>query len=246
MKLAKYTETRKQYDAISKRHAYIESRIEALADENNFCGLSMADIKAKRASEHYKANESEIVKLGNESTRTALLRKIYANNMNIDLFEDVTPIIAEVWNKYSGKRYGEQTAKKINAEISALIETPVYIHPYNAFTSNGFNVSVQCGEQCFNRADFCFGYVGNDYDIKILSDNVIQSIDTSKIMLWFVKNERIDVHSVDAIIEAYKAIEEAEKALNNAIENYDSVVPEGVKKLYRVWLTHGRGIADVL
>lgn len=64
------------------------------------------------------------------------------DNTKIALFEDIAPTIVDVWNKYANKPLGEQTRKKIQAEIETRFDNNIFCYIANDYYYCNEKISI--------------------------------------------------------------------------------------------------------
>lgn len=136
-----------------------------------------------------KTKKDKLMQIDKEKStlRTALYdvviaEKLLLNNAKIALFTEIMPIALEVFNKYSGKPYGEKTEEKISEEIKQITGCIAYISkiysPYKyVLTDLKTNLSIECGTK----------YINGEQK-PLLINNKIQAIDIEEIELFYINN----------------------------------------------------------
>lgn len=135
--------------------------------------------------------------------RTALYdvviaEKLLLNNAKIALFTEIMLIALEVFNKYSGKPYGEKTEEKISEEIKQITGCIAYISkiysPYKyVLTDLKTNLSIECGTK----------YINGEQK-PLLINNKIQAIDIEEIELFYIN--KIYFNDINSTIAELKRI----------------------------------------
>ena len=152
-----------------------------------------------------KTKKDKLMQIDKEKStlRTALYdvviaEKLLLNNAKIALFTEIMPIALEVFNKYSGKPYGEKTEEKISEEIKQITGCIAYISkiysPYKyVLTDLKTNLSIECGTK----------YINGEQK-PLLTNNKIQAIDIEEIELFYIN--KIYFNDINSTIAELKRI----------------------------------------
>jgi hypothetical protein len=152
-----------------------------------------------------KTKKDKLMQIDKEKStlRTALYdvviaEKLLLNNAKIALFTEIMPIALEVFNKYSGKPYGEKTEEKISEEIKQITGCIAYISkiysPYKyVLTDLKTNLSIECGTK----------YINGEQK-PLLINNKIQAIDIEEIELFYIN--KIYFNDINSTIAELKRI----------------------------------------
>jgi hypothetical protein len=180
---------------------------------------SDADLEKARAEYEKAAEEYKQECAHNETQKLKI--EILKENAAQALFTENIKTICDIWNKYENKPHGEKTAQKIRDEIQAATGLRVYIgNKYD-------DASVKIYFDYTMRAPFSdleFVPIWNGEKQPALIDNKIVKITAENMRVYCCGEyvENVNAH-VKAIRKAHAAALEAEKALENAIGEYNKL-----------------------
>lgn len=186
---------------------------------------------------NYKAAEARYIAEKEENTRFRVLIQVLRDNAAQAYFAENIGIICNIWNRYAGKPHGEKTAEKIRNEIRRAINARVWIH--NRYDAAEIAVYFDHGTRYpFTELVFC-PTSGSD-NKPALVNNKVQTIAADDMRVYCCGEyvEDPEAHT-NAIYTAHAAALEAEKALSEAVSNYNRLcrgtmshasTREGVKK----------------
>lgn len=135
------------------------------------------------------------------------------NNLKIAIFKDTIKTICEIWNKYTGKQYGEKTKDKIKKEIEQTFDNNFFIHiGYDYIYINLRNETKQYNHSFFDSLKIYTKYG----DFHPLKNNTIQKIDPTYFYIYGVKNyiKNIDTTILKIQQAHQKALEYQKKILD--------------------------------
>lgn len=157
---------------------------------------------------------------------------ISADNARRALIEELTVAACEILNKYAGKAYGEKTSKKICAEIEARTNYRAYIKQEYSRSTISFYPETWVGY----REDLKASYysVTDAAPAPILIDNKIQPTKPENWSPDFCNPYQDDGTPAEiaaAVIQAYKAAEDAYKAYQAAQSAYNQITPTKARRI---------------
>lgn len=184
-----------------------------------------------------KTKKDKLMQIDKEKStlRTALYdvviaEKLLLNNAKIALFTEIMPIALEVFNKYSGKPYGEKTEEKISEEIKQITGCIAYISkiysPYKyVLTDLKTNLSIECGTK----------YINGEQK-PLLINNKIQAIDIEEIELFYINNIYFnDINSTIAELKKIYALAyEKQQELEKLCSQFNALVVDGIENIYSI------------
>ena len=210
-----------------ERIALLEIRKTGTDEEFTAARDSYKTIAAKYDKER-ENNETQKIKI--EILKDNAARAVFAENIHT---------ICEIWNKYENKPHGEKTAQKIRDEIKNATGLRVYIG--NRYDDAHITIYF----------DYNSGAPFNDLEIvpiwngekqPALIDNKVTKIDPEKMRVYCCGEYVDDVNAhIKALKKAHAAAIKAEKALDDAISEYNKLTRgkinhasarEGVKKWF--------------
>lgn len=227
--------------AIEKQHTENAEQIKALNAKINAIVdgvLTVENLKAKAAGD---ATAAEKIRKGDDEIKAAqekvkeltLINKYLKDNARQALFAEVMPVIKAEFAKFAGKPYGEKTAEKIKSAIKARTNCAVYIE-------RGYIEQlhiIPLNEQGYSN---CTGYGSGDFDIyppfiknegyiKMLPDNKINIAAFDNMKLSNCKPYNDDIPgTIEELKDAFAAIQEAAKNLEEAAAVFNSLKPSSV------------------
>jgi hypothetical protein len=181
----------------------------------------------KRA-EIRKEHEKEIVKTSEKINDLKITIKLLKNNARVALFNDIKTIIAESFNNYNGKPYGEKTRSKIAEEIKEKTGCRCYIY---AEYLHSQRIEVYTGSNDYN---ITIGYPGNSEN-KFLIDNKIQLVEPEQLQLYYIKNTYFDdiPKAIKEMKKAYKKAVEKQKELEKMCDDFNFYAVDGIERIYK-------------
>ena len=179
-----------------------------------------------------KTVENDIVKLEEKKKDLQITIKILNSNAKIALFNEITPIVLEVLEKYKNKPYGPKTEQKIRDEIKEKINCNFYIS--DRYSSQEYHILP-------------LNIYGNAYDIecgtkyiegkqkKLLDDNKIQVPELNDLTLYYTSKEYIDniPKRIRELKKLYKKAYEKQKELEKICIEYNSLAVGDIKNIYK-------------
>ena len=216
--MKKYNEILKDIEKAKKALKAAEVKQDALINEIYNAG----DLKSKAAA------RKAIIKADQKILDLKLTIKLLKNNARIALFNELTPVITESFNKYTGKPYGEKTRDKICDEIKARTGCRCYIE-YRYIHSQ--SIAIYTGNNDYN---ITLGYPGNS-DLKFLDDNKILEIKPDQLQIYYIKRNYFDdiPATIKAMKKAYKKAVEQQKMLELYCNEFNFFAVDGVEPIYK-------------
>ena len=212
----------------------LNAKIEAIVDGV----LTLENLKAKAAgdataTEKIRKGNAEIKAAQNKVKELTLYNKYLKDNARQALFAEVMPVIKAEFAKYAGKPYGEKTAAKIKSAIKARTNCAVYIDQRYTEALHIIPLNDQGYSNCtgYGSGDFDIypPFIKNEGYIKILPDNKINmaAFDNMKLSNCNPYNNDIP-GTITELKNAFEAIQEAAKALEDATAVFNSLKPSSV------------------
>ena len=183
-------------------------------------------IKETSKSDRVMREWEEIEK---EIKRYTEIGYILRSNYRAALVSVAIPALREIVNKYAGKQAGEKTRAKIAEEMRAACGCSFFFN-YNTFGGGASSGTIY--DSGSERIEI-YPQPGKNF---IDRKNTIERIEAGDL---FRANACIYVEDpaarVDEIHEAARKADELRKALNEAIDNYNSLTVDGFDTLSRVY-----------
>ena len=192
--------------------------------------LNIMDIKERH--EKMKTVENDIIKLEEKKEDLQITIKILNSNAKIALFNEITPIVLEVLEKYNNKPYGPKTEQKIRDEIkektncSFFISDRYSIQEYHIipleFSNNDYN--IECGLK----------YIEGNKKY-LLNDNKIQVPELNDLTLYYTSKEYIDniPKRIKELKKLYKKAYEKQRELAAICSEYNNLCVGNIKNIYK-------------
>lgn len=217
-----YNEILKEIEKARKALKAMEEKQDALINEV----YNAADLRAKAALR--KENNNAIIKADQKIIDLKLTIKLLKNNARVALFNELKPVIAELFNKYTGKPYGEKTRDKISNEIKSRTGCRCYIE-YRYINSQ--SISIYTGNNDYN---ITLGYPGNS-DLKFLEDNKISKINPDLLQIYYIRRDYFDdiPATIKAMKTAYKKAVEKQKELEILCNAFNVFAVDGIEPIYK-------------
>jgi hypothetical protein len=187
---------------------------------------SAPDLKTKAATR--QENDAAIIKAEKKILDLKITIKLLKNNARVALFNELKPVIAESFNKYAGKPYGEKTRDKISDEIKTRTGCRCYIY---AEYLNSQRIEIYTGNNDYN---ITLGYPGNS-DLKFLNDNKIQEIAPDQLQIYYIKRDYFDniPATIKEMKKAYKKAVEKQKELEILCSAFNVYAVNGIEPIYK-------------
>lgn len=196
----------KELERLAMREAYKNG-----TDEE----LETAKAKYKEAEERYtkELEKNETAKLKIEVLKDNAAQAFMAENINT---------ICDIWNKYEGKPHGEKTADKIRAELKNAIGH--YVSIRNKWDDACIYVSFAYDSGApFRDLEFHPIWNGEKQPATDSDDKIVKlNPENFRVYCCGAYVENVAAH-VKTLRKAHKAAKEAEKALENAISDYNAL-----------------------
>lgn len=175
-----------------------------------------------------KEHADELKKTTNKINDLKITIKLLKNNARVALFNEITPVIVEIFNKYTGKPYGEKTRDKISDEIKTRTGCRCYIY---AEYLHSQRLEVYSGSNDYN---ITIGYPGNS-DLKFLDDNKIQEIKPDQLQLYYIKRDYFEniPATIKEMKKAYKKAVEKQKELETLCDAFNVFAVDGIERIYK-------------
>lgn len=201
--------------------------------------FTVETVRAKAAG---SATAAARLKKGDTDIKTAyatvkeltLINKYLKDNARQALFAEVMPVIKAEFAKFAGKPYGEKTAEKIQNAIKAKTNCHVWIE--RNYYNEVLHI-IPLNEQGYSN---CTGYGVDDFNvytlfvrdqgyIRILPDNKINMAAFDNMKLSNCKPYNDDIPgTIEELKDAFAAIQEAAKNLEEAAAVFNSLKPSSV------------------
>lgn len=219
--MKKYNEIIDEINSIRVEKSKIMERLNKKFDER---------FKKKTKKDDLMQTNKEICTLQAAFRDAIIAEKLLLNNAKIALFTEIMPIALEIFNKYSGKPYGEKTKEKIREEIKQITGCIVYIsksylqYKY-VLTDLKTNLSIECGTK----------YI-NDEQKPLLINNKIQAINIDEIELFYINNIYFnDINSTIAELKKIYALAyEKQQELEKLCSQFNALVVDGIENIYSI------------
>ena len=184
------------------------------------------DLKSKISAR--EQHENELIKTNNKMNDLKISLKLLKNNARIALFNELTPVIAEIFNNYINKPYGEKTRSKISDEIKVRTGCRCYIY---AEYLHSQRLEIYSGSNDYN---ITIGYPGNS-ELKFLIDNKIQEIKPDQLQLYYIKRDYFEniPAAIKEMKKAYKKAIEKQKELEILCDAFNVFAVDGIERIYK-------------
>ena len=201
--------------------------------------LTVENLKAKAAgdataAEKIRKGDAEIKAAQDTVKELTLINKYLKDNARQALFAEVMPVIKAEFAKFAGKPYGEKTAEKIKSAIKAKTNCHIWIE--RNYYNEVLHI-IPLNEQGYSN---CTGYGVDDFNvytlfvrdqgyIRILPDNKINMAAFDNMTLSNCKPYNDDIPgTITELKDAFAAIQEAVKTLEDAATVFNSLKPSSV------------------
>lgn len=171
---------------------------------------------------------AEIDALQTAFNDAVIAEKLLINNAKIAMFTEIMPIALEIFNKYSGKPYGEKTKEKIREEIKQITGCVAYISKsYSQYkyvlTDLKTTFSIECGTK----------YINGEQK-PLLIDNKIQAINIEEIELFYINKLYFnDINSTIAELKRICALAyEKQQELEKICPQFNALAVDGIENIY--------------
>lgn len=174
-----------------------------------------------KARAQYEAAEKQYIKEIEHNETIKLKIEILKNNAQQALFSEIIKPICDIWNKYEGKPHGEKTAAKIREELKAA--TGFYVSIGNKYDDARIFITPPYGTAApFNNLEFYPIWNGEKQPALIDNKIVKLAADNMKVYCCGEYVENVNAH-IKALKKAHAEAMKAEKAMQEAIEKYNSL-----------------------
>lgn len=195
---------------IAKTSAEIESTKRSYKElENSITGNSPLERFKNR-----KALTNDFNALSRKENYLKLVLKLQRYNLQVAAFQELTPVIVQILEKYKNKQYGPKTRDKICNEFRKLTGFSISIFDKNFYTE----IYVIDYDHHFSLN------IDSDNDHKVLENNRIQVITADHLRVYRVNDyiDNIPTH-IEKMKEAYNALQEKYKEFDAAMHNYNDL-----------------------
>lgn len=191
-----------------------------------FDGLSFRE-KIEKRKENKESEEEHMKKIAvsqDAITDGTLKLKLLQNNAKIALFNEVMPIVLEVYAKYNGKPYGKKTEEKIRNEIREKTNCRVYMdaQSFSVYPLDAIQYDFQCGTK----------YIDGEKK-PLLVNNKIHVISMEDLELYYINRTYFD--DLDKTVSDLKRLHaEAKKKqdeLKEICDKFNKLTVEGIAGL---------------
>ena len=195
---------------LAKTSAEIESTKRSYKElENSITGNSPLERFKNR-----KAITKDLNALSRKENYLKLVLKLQRYNLQVAAFQELTPVIVKILEKYKNKQYGPKTRDKISNEFKEL---------------TGFNISFF--DKNFYTEIYMIDYdhyfslnIDSDNDHKVLENNRIQFITADHLKIYRVNDYIDDIPThIEKMKEAYSTLQEKYKEFDVAMHNYNDL-----------------------
>lgn len=184
--------------------------------------------KKKTEKEEEMRIYAEINALQTAFNDATIAEKLLINNAKIAMFTEIMPIALEIFNKYSGKPYGEKTEEKILEEIKQKTGCVAYItESYSQYkyvlTDLKTTFSIECGTK----------YINGEQK-PLLIDNKIQAINIEEIELFYINKLYFnDINRTIADLKRiYTLAYEKQQELEKICTQFNALAVDGIENIY--------------
>lgn len=209
----------------------------ARISENNAAIKSLEE--AADAMPWSKRTEPEAVALYEKADALKIENAILKDNARRAYVAEITPAIKAAFGRFNGKKYGEKTAEKINAELAKTAGCRVYISRFSSL-KNDLCIIPMGADGYTSRAwgsdDFTLHvtYNNGEYSPEIVNkENTINAGAVDGLHLSgcapYVENV---TEAAQNIINARRKVQEAKAAAEEAANYYNSLIPSKIKRVY--------------
>ena len=131
-----FTETVANYKKVQAIHKQFVREREELTKEL---------FSAKRSFDvtEITKQHDELDRVGRAEKEARLVLQVWKHNLYVAFWNEYFPKIKAIWDKYSGKKYGEKTAEKIRNEMKT--ELGIYVYASHRYSGNA-NMSIDFGK----------------------------------------------------------------------------------------------------
>lgn len=228
-------EGRKQSTKAQERLEEAFTAWTAYKDANGLSIFKGETFKTSAEYVAYKAAQEEYKKEQEKNTLHQIKAELLKGNAKAALFAETIKKIVAIWNKYSGKKYGEKTRQAIRDEMSVAVGCFVWV---NHNFGGEFEIIPKGGEGCeggcfpLNEYKITTGRRGSGFVPFVGEDNKINILTAEEFCVFFENVEYIqdiDGHA-KKLLKAHKAALEAQAALKLACEEYNELTRGKIKR----------------
>lgn len=197
-----------------------EKELDRIAAREAFKNGSPEEIEAAKAK--YEEAEARYIKELEKNETAKLKIEVLKDNAAQALFAETINTICEIWNKYEGKPHGEKTADKIRAELKNAIGH--YVSIRNKWDDACIYISFAYDSGApFRDLEFHPVWNGNKQPATDNNNKIVKlTPENFRVYCCGAYVENVAAH-VKSLRKAHKAAKEAEKALENAISDYNAL-----------------------
>lgn len=168
-----------------------------------------------------KAAESEMLAVSEKKVDLKLTKMILESNVRIALFNEVAPVVLEVFMKYKGKSFGPKTKEKIYEEIKEGTECYCYID--QSYAQRLYITSM------LNRSIVVSCYPKNN----ILVNNKIRECSMEEIALYDNRGYVEDIpERISELKKLHKEVVEKQEELIKYCDKYNELAVGDIPLLY--------------
>lgn len=163
---------------------------------------------------HRKALTNDLEALSRKESYLNLVLKLQHYNLQVIAFQELTPVIIQILEKYQNKQYGPKTRDKICKEFKEL---------------TGFNVSFF--DKNYYTEIYVIDYnhhfslnIDSDNNHKVLENNRIQLVTADHLRVYCLKEYIDDIPAhIEKMKEAYTALQSTYKEFDGAMHKYNEL-----------------------
>lgn len=222
----------KTFDEIINEINAIEfANIQKMADElyGTIQNLPFTERLDKKRADEYKAKEQEIVQASADNQYKETYKHYLVNNAKVSLFEEIKNDIVDIYNKYSGKKYGEKTKEKIRNEI--LEKTQCWIGLDGAYCDSRKWFMEIIPKHKYFKFGYQFGFKVY-YENFVDENNVIQKIDLQKFKQSTVYPYVDDIKArIEQLLTIQEEARKLQELLDEKMDEYNKLVVNGISRL---------------
>lgn len=174
-----------------------------------------------------KALTNDLNALSRKENYLHLVLKLQRYNLQVAAFQELTPVMVQILEKYKNKQYGPKTRDKICNEFKKL---------------TGFSISIF--DKSFYTEIYVIDYdhhfslnIDSDNDHKVLENNRIQVVTADHLRVYNVDEYINDIPAyIEKLKEAYTALQEKYKEFDALAHAYNDLCVGDVERVSYCYL----------
>jgi hypothetical protein len=199
-----------------------------------FSKLKLKGEKIMKKLLNYERELNNLKGMENNTDIDKIKLLLQKDNIKLALFDDVVPVLVEVWNKYANKQLGERTREKIRNEVQERLDNNIFCYIANDYYYCNERITITTRDESKQfTGDFKIEISSNNPNFRLVdTSNKIQELKIENLKENSARQKTEDLQATaERIVELHKQAEALQAQINNIYTEINTLSNYKVKSV---------------